>query len=46
VNRDFTAEVPGQKMVGDITCIPTWEGWAFLATVIDCAKKAAEDIAR
>ena len=27
-------------MVGDITCIPTWQGWAFLATVIDCYTKA------
>ncbi len=35
VHRDFTAEAPGQKMVGDITYIPTWEGWLFLATVID-----------
>ena len=32
VNRDFTAERPGQKMVGDITYIPTWEGWVYLAT--------------
>ncbi|HWN60060.1 MAG TPA: IS3 family transposase, partial [Streptosporangiaceae bacterium] len=39
VNRDFTAEVPGQKMVGDITYLPTWQGWAFLATVIDCATR-------
>ncbi len=39
VNRDFSAEVPGQKMVGDITYIPTWQGWAFLATVIDCATR-------
>jgi len=39
VNRDFTAEVPGAKMVGDITYIPTWEGWLFLATVIDCATR-------
>jgi transposase InsO family protein len=31
VNRDFTAERPGQKMVGGITCIPTWEGWVFLS---------------
>ena len=31
VNRDFTAEVPGQKMVGDITYIPTWEGWVYLS---------------
>jgi putative transposase len=39
VNRDFSAEVPGGKMVGDITYIATWEGWAFLATVIDCATR-------
>lgn len=40
IGRDFTAEVPGQKMVGDITYIPTWEGWLYLATVIDCHTKA------
>ena len=39
VNRDFTASVPGAKMVGDITYIPTWEGWVYLATVIDCATR-------
>ena len=39
VARDFTADVPGAKMVGDITYIPTWEGWLFLATVIDCATR-------
>jgi putative transposase len=39
VNRDFIADVPGQKMVGDITYIHTWEGWAYLATVIDCATR-------
>jgi transposase InsO family protein len=40
VNRDFTADAPGQKMVGDITYIPTWEGWLYLATVLDCHTKA------
>jgi putative transposase len=40
VARDFTAAAPGEKMVGDITYIPTWEGWVFLATVIDCYTKA------
>lgn len=40
VNRDFTAAAPGEKMVGDITYIPTWEGWVYLATVIDCHTKA------
>jgi putative transposase len=39
VSRDFTAEAPGQKMVGDITYIATWEGWLYLATVIDCATR-------
>jgi transposase InsO family protein len=39
VRRDFSAQVPGAKMVGDITYIPTWEGWVYLATVIDCASR-------
>lgn len=39
VNRDFTAGQPGEKMVGDITYIDTWEGWVYLATVIDCATR-------
>jgi len=37
--RDFTADTPGTKFVGDITYIPTWEGWLYLATVIDCHTK-------
>ena len=40
VRRDFTATAPGEKMVGDITYIPTWQGWLYLATVIDCHTKA------
>jgi transposase InsO family protein len=40
VNRDFTADAPGLKMVGDITYISTWQGWVYLATVIDCYTKA------
>jgi putative transposase len=40
VNQDFTAETPGQKMVSDITYIPTKEGWLYLATVIDCCTRA------
>ena len=39
VNRDFTADAPGVKMVGDITYIPTWQGWLYLATVVDCHTK-------
>lgn len=40
VQRDFTADAAGAKMVGDITYIPTWEGWLYLATVLDCHTKA------
>ena len=40
VKRDFTASKPGTKLVGDITYIRTWQGWLYLATVIDCATKA------
>jgi transposase InsO family protein len=35
LDRDFTAEAPNQKWVGDITCIWTDEGWLFLAVIID-----------
>ena len=36
LGRDFTADTPGSKLVGDITYIATWQGWLYLATVIDC----------
>jgi transposase InsO family protein len=36
VCRAFAADSPGVKLVGDITYIHTWEGWLYLATVIDC----------
>lgn len=39
VGRDFSADAPGAKMVGDITYLPTREGFAYLATVIDCCTK-------
>jgi putative transposase len=39
VGRDFTAAVPGTRMIGDITYIATVEGWLYLATVIDCYSK-------
>jgi putative transposase len=39
VNRDFTADRPGVKFVGDITYIHTWQGFVYLATVIDCYSK-------
>lgn len=40
MKRDFTAEAPGRKLVGDITYIHTWAGFLYLATVIDCHTKA------
>ena len=39
VKRDFTADRPGVKFVGDITYIHTWQGFMYLATVIDCYSK-------
>lgn len=41
VRRDFDANQPATKLVGDITYIPTWEGWVYLATVLDCCTKKA-----
>ncbi|WOQ17822.1 IS3 family transposase [Raineyella sp. W15-4] len=35
IARDFSAKKPNQKWCGDITYIKTWNGWAYLATVID-----------
>jgi len=37
--RDFTADAPALKLVGDITYIRTWEGWLYLSTVLDCFSK-------
>jgi len=33
--RQFKAEAPNRYWVGDITYVPTEEGWLYLATVID-----------
>ena len=35
IGRDFTADAPGQRLVGDITYLKTGEGWLYLATVLD-----------
>lgn len=39
LNREFKAEVPNQKYVGDITYIATTQGWLYLATVLDLFSK-------
>lgn len=33
--QDFTADAPNKKWVGDITYIPTTQGWLYLAAVLD-----------
>jgi putative transposase len=33
--QDFTATAPNEKWVGDITYIPTSQGWLYLAAVLD-----------
>jgi putative transposase len=35
VNRNFTADGPDRLWVADITYIPTWSGFLFLAVVLD-----------
>jgi transposase InsO family protein len=41
IGRDFTPNQFGldQRWCGDITYIRTWEGWLYLATVIDIASR-------
>jgi len=39
VRRDFTADAPNQVWFADITYVPTWEGWLFLAVVMDACTK-------
>src|SRR5215475_4227848 len=39
IERDFTAQQPGTRLVGDITYLKTGEGWLYLATVIDLATR-------
>jgi transposase InsO family protein len=41
VRRDFTANAAAvdSRWCGDITYISTWEGWLYLATVIDIASR-------
>lgn len=40
VERDFTSDTPGAKLVGDITYVRTWQGWLYVALVIDCYSRA------
>ncbi len=35
LNRDFTAQRPNQRWVADITYVPTWIGFVYVAFVLD-----------
>lgn len=35
LNREFVATQPNQKWTGDITYIPTAQGWLYLAVILD-----------
>jgi transposase InsO family protein len=41
VRRDFAVDAAAvnTRWCGDITYIPTWEGWLYLATVVDIASR-------
>jgi putative transposase len=36
VERDFNPQAPNRLWCADITYLPTWEGWLYLASVLDC----------
>jgi transposase InsO family protein len=40
LNREFTVPVPDKVDVGDITYLPTGEGWLYLAVVLDLCSRA------
>jgi putative transposase len=39
VDRNFSAKAPNQLWVADITYIPTWEGFLYLAFVLDACTR-------
>jgi putative transposase len=40
VKRDFTADRPDVRFVADMTYIHNWQGFIYLASVIDCHSKS------
>ncbi len=40
IGREFFADRPDEKWCGDITYVKTWDGWAYVATVIDLHSRA------
>ena len=39
VRRRFSARAPNELWIADITYVPTWEGWLFLAVVVDACSR-------
>jgi len=39
VRRDFAVGEPGRRACGDITYVPTGEGWLYLASVLDLGSR-------
>lgn len=39
VRRDFTAAAVNRLWVGDITYVRTWQGWLYLAVLVDVASR-------
>jgi len=35
LDRHFSAPAPNEVWVGDVTCVWTWEGWLYLAVILD-----------
>jgi len=42
VNREFTVEAPDCVWITDITYIWTWQGWLYLAVVLDLYSRSVE----
>jgi putative transposase len=40
VTRELTVDAPDRVWVTDITYIRTWQGWLYLATVLDLHSRA------
>lgn len=40
IGRSFIAQHPDQRWCGDVTYVKTWDGWAYVATVIDLYSRA------
>jgi len=39
IRREFTAPIPGLKLIGDISCFATNGGWLYLAAVVDLCSR-------